>query len=156
MKILKNIFFIIGFVFSITSFAQNIPELPKHWKGISTGTSVGVTIGHNPNNPSSPDKGKQGSEFNTFEVPGTLEVIQQKGRHLDLIFQSAYGKTQYIGTISADGKQIQLVSFHSSALFHLENNKIHGCGHSRGSNGTFEHWSGNHSAWCSEFTALTK
>jgi len=70
-----------------------------------------VTIGHNPNNPSSPDKGKQGDEFNVFTVPGTLEVVEQKGRHLDLMYRSAYGQTRYIGTISADASSSSLPVF---------------------------------------------
>ena len=156
MNYFKAVILIVTLSCSSVSLAQNIPELAKSWKGSSTGTSVGVTIGHNPNNPSSPDKGKQGDQFNMFEVPGTLEVVMQKGRHVNMVFSSSYGKTQYIGTISPDGKHIQLVSFHSEALFSLENNKMHGCGHSRGSNGTFEHWSGNFSAWCSEFETISK
>lgn len=156
MKLINKVVLIITVFFCTTTLAQNIPELPKNWKGISTGSSVGVTIGHNPNNPTSPDKGKQGNQFNMFEVPGSLQVIEQKGRHVNMIFESAYGKTQYIGTISIDGKHIQLASFHSSASFSIDHNKMHGCGHSHGANGTFEHWSGNFSAWCSEFKAVTQ
>ncbi len=152
-KTMKTALLLLALILANPALSQTVPSLSKNWKGISTGTSVGVTIGHNPNNPSSPDKGKQGDEFNVFTVPGTLEVVAQKGRHVDLMYRSAYGQTRYIGTISADGKLIQLASFHSSAIFNIEGDRMSGCGESRGSNGTFEHWAGNYSAWCSEFLA---
>ena len=57
--------------------------------------------------------------------------------------------------LSADGKQIQVISQHTSGLWTISGEKMTGCATGRGMNGAFDHWLNEYSASCYEFIAGT-
>jgi len=140
---------VLGFFSSI--FAQNvaIPQLPKNWSGIVSVTSMGNTYQTKINEPS-----KDGvMPFNAFDIAATITIIKQEGRHLELLYRSANYESRYVGTLSMDGKQIQIAYQQGSGAYTLEGNKLSGCGSGRGGKGTFKDWLNSYSTWCEEFIA---
>jgi hypothetical protein len=140
---------VLGFFSSI--FAQNvaIPQLPKNWSGIVSVTSMGNTYQTKINGAS-----KDGvMPFNSFDIAATITIIKQEGRHLELLYRSANYESRYVGTLSMDGKQIQIAYQQGSGTYTLESNKLSGCGSGRGGKGTFKDWLNSYSTWCEEFIA---
>ena len=145
---------VIGFIvlgFSCGIFAQNvaIPQLPKNWSGLVSVTSMGNTYQTNINKAS-----KDGvMPFNSFDIAATITILKQDGRHLELLYRSANYESRYVGTLSIDGKQIQIAYQQGSGSYTLEGNKLTGCGSGRGGKGTFKDWLNSYSTWCEEFIA---
>ena len=149
MNKLISIFITLGVSSGI--FAQNavIPILPKNWSGIVSVTSMGNTY---------QAKIKQTSKdsvrpFNSFDIPATITILKQDGRHLEFLYRSTNYESRYIGTLSADGKQIQIAYQQGSGSYTLEGDKLSGCGSGRGGKGQFKDWLNTYSTWCEEFTA---
>lgn len=145
---------IIGFIvfgFSAGIFAQNaaIPQLPKNWSGLVSVTSMGNTYQTKTNGV--PKDGVM--PFNSFDIAATITILKQDGRHLELLYRSANYESRYVGTISMDGKHIQIAYQQGSGSYSLEGNKLSGCGSGRGGKGTFKDWLNSYSTWCEEFIA---
>lgn len=145
---------VIGFIvlgFSCGIFAQNvaIPQLPKNWSGLVSVTSMGNTYQTKING--APNEGVM--PFNAFDIPATITILKQEGRHLVLLYRSANYESRYVGTLSMDGKQIQIAYQQGSGSYSLEGNKLSGCGSGRGGKGTFKDWLNSYSTWCEEFIA---
>ena len=134
---------------------DSIPILPKVWTGVAGDTSIGAISRKNPLHYLHVGEAKQVKGWNTYDSPATLTILKQEGRHLDLEFKNPKYQINEVGTLSADGKQIQIASKEATGLFTISGDKITGCGTSRGTNGLFGHWLGSYSAWCDEYTVGT-
>jgi len=145
---------VIALSFASAALAQSIPVLPKEWKGTMTATSMGATNNHNPNHHTLVGKDKAPTGWNVYEEVRTLTITRQEGRHLEAIMKSPRGhEKQLIGTLSKDGKQIQITSKHGAILVSLSGDTLSGCGTGRGSDGSFEHWLNSFSASCLNLVA---
>lgn len=155
---------LLAFGFSLSAFAQStppaaattsVPILPKVWTGVAGDTSIGAISRKNPLHYLHVGEANQVKGWNKYDSPATLTILKQEGRHLDLEFKNPKYQINEVGTLSADGKQIQITSKEASGLFTIEGDKITGCGTSQGTNGLFGHWLGSYSAWCDEYTMGT-
>ena len=59
-----------------------------------------------------------------------------------------------VGTLSADGKLLQVVDSTRDFSLSVNGDKLSGCGSIHGIGGTFENFSKNYSATCWDFTAV--
>jgi len=156
---------LIGLFFAISAFAQStsptastsvsVPILPKVWTGVAGDTSNGAISRKNPLHYLHVGKDKEVKGWNVYDGPASITILRQEGRHLELQFKNPKFQINEVGTLSADGKQIQIASKEASGLFTIDGNKITGCGSSAGTNGSFSHWLGSYSAWCDEYTVGT-
>lgn len=154
-----------GFSFSLSAFAQtvsstatssnSVPTLAKVWTGVAGDTSIGAISRKNPLHYLNVGEAGQVKGWNTYDSAATITVLRQEGRHLELQFKNPKYLINEIGTLSADGKHIQIASKEASGFFTIEGDKLAGCGTSRGTNGLFGHWFGSYSAWCDEYTVGT-
>ena len=74
--------------------AQGIPTLAKVYSGNTTETSINAS--------------KKNPKTQTQNVTATLTVIKQDGPHVEFIYQNPNYKAYEIGTISPDGKKLQI------------------------------------------------
>ncbi len=155
---------LLGLGFSLSVLAQSapsaassdaVPILPKVWTGVAGDTSIGAISRKNPLHYLHVGEANQVKGWNKYDSPATLTILKQEGRHLDLEFKNPKYQINEVGTLSADGKQIQITSKEATGLFTIEGDKITGCGTSQGTNGLFGHWLGSYSAWCDEYTVGT-
>ena len=145
----KFFLFLIASVFSGSTLSQTIPILSKEWTGVLTLTSMGSTTMNNPNYKSSENNNNQ--DWNSYTQPRKLTIKKQEGRSLEILVRGPRVESVWVGTLSADGKEIVLAGKHASGLLKIVGNQMHGCGTSRGMDGNFEHWLNSYSAWCWEF-----
>ena len=104
-----------------SALPQSAPVLPKEWKGTVTTTSVGATTQQSPNHHHHRSKEKHIPGWNTYEETRTLTITRQEGRHLEVVMKSSRGHDYWwIGTLSADGKQIQVATRGGAFLFTLQ------------------------------------
>lgn len=137
---------VIVLVMSSSVFAQTIPTLPKEWVGEVSGTAIGVTHQLNPN---------QGNkDWNTYDVRRTITIIRQEGRRLELLIKSANGQNRWVGTLSKNGKRLEVVSKNNSFSFTLAGATLSGCGSGHGDMVSFDGWLNNYAALCHDFTAV--
>jgi hypothetical protein len=156
---------LLGMGFSFSAFAQTAPStastsnaapiLPKVWTGVAGDTSIGAISRKNPLHYLNVGEAGQVKGWNTYDSAATYTILRQEGRHLELQFKNSKYQINEIGTLTADGKHIQIASKEASGFFTIDGDKLTGCGSSRGTNGLFGHWFGSYSAWCDEFTAGT-
>ena len=159
---IRTLAVLLGMGFSLAAFAQmapstattsnSVPILPKVWTGVSGDTSIGAISRKNPLHYLNVGETGQVKGWNTYDSAASLTVLRQEGRHLELQFKNPKYQINEVGTLSADGKHIQIASKEASGFFTIEGDKMTGCGSSRGTNGLFGHWFGSYSAWCDEFT----
>jgi len=151
---------LIGLSISIAALAQTSPPmttnasvliLPKVWTGVAGDTSIGAVSQKNPLHYLLVGKDKEPKGWNTYDGPASITVLRQEGRHLELQFKNPKFQINEVGTLSADGKQIQIASKEASGIFTIEGDKITGCGNSHGTNGLFGHWFSSYSSWCDEY-----
>ena len=141
---------------SITSsvFAQTTPTLPILWKGTDTNTAFGAPSKHHPLYEGTVGKEGAAKGWNTLAEPRELIIIKQVGRHIEAIFKSTRSEAKFVGTISLDGKQLQLVSPVASInLAIIGNKELSGCGSARGGKGDFDHSMKNYAAICWDLKA---
>jgi len=152
---------LLGLSFSIVALAQpvtlevataSVPTLPKVWTGVTGDTSIGAVSQRNPLHYLLVGKDKEPKGWNTYDGPASIKVLRQEGRHLELQFKNPQFQINEVGTLSADGKQIQIASKDAKGLFTIDGDKITGCGNSHGTNGLFDHWLASYSSWCDEYT----
>ena len=155
---------LLGLSFSITALAQTappignttfVPILPKVWTGVAGDTSIGAVSQRNPLHYLLVGKDKEPQGWNTYDGPASITVLRQEGRHLELQFKNPKFQINEVGTLSDDGKQIQIASKDASGLFTIDGNQITGCGNSHGANGLFDHWISSYSSWCDEYAIGT-
>ena len=155
----------LGLCFSLSAFAQtppitsessnSIPVLTKVWTGLAGDSSIGAISRKNPLHYLHVGEANQVKGWNKYDGPATMTILKQDGRHLEMQFKNPKYQINQVGTLSADGKQIQITSKEASGLFTIEGDKITGCGTSQGTNGLFGHWLGSYSTWCDEYTIGT-
>lgn len=151
MKLFLASLFCMGSIMS--AVAQTTPTLPKEWIGTTTTTSVGAHSSFNPKHHENVGKEKAEKGWNNFSGPSTLTIIRQEGRHVEMLNKNPRGQLTWIGTISADGKQLAVAAKAAQMLFTVSGDTMSGCGTVRGRDGTFDHWLNSYSAICFEFIA---
>lgn len=138
----------------LASQAQDTPLLSKEWDGTLTLTSMGATSIHNPTHKKNRDDGKEAEPtWNSYVQPRKVIITKQDGRHIEFTVKGPRVDSFWIGTLSADGKEIVYASKHGAGTAKIQGNKMSGCGSSRGVDGNFEHWLNHYAAWCWEFTS---
>lgn len=139
----------------IPSRAQSIPVLKKEWQGTSTATVVGAATPFHPRHKANIGAANPPTDWNAFQEARTLHILKQQGRHLEMVLISPRGYRQVmVGTLSADGKLLQVVDSTRDFSLSVNSDKLSGCGSVRGIGGTFENFSKNYSATCWDFTAV--
>lgn len=137
MKILIGL--VLGLGIHITANAQNIPILAKVYSGNTVETSINAS--------------KKNPKTQTHNVPATVTIIKQEGPHVEFIYKNANYQASEIGTISADGKMMQVAYQGGSGSYSIIGNKLVGCGSGRVREGVFSQWINSYYAWCDEMTA---
>jgi hypothetical protein len=137
MKSLICLSFGLGFSFLVN--AQGIPVLAKTYSGNTTETSI--------------NSSKKNPVVKTQSVAGTLTIIKQDGPHVEFSYQNPNYQAYEIGTISADGKKLQIAYKGGSGVYEIIGNKLVGCGSGRVNEGPFAQWINTYYAWCDDLTA---
>lgn len=134
--------------------AQNTPILAKEWNGTLTLTSIGATSVHNPMHKTNRSDGQSAQPtWNSYVQPRKITITKQEGRNLEFVVKGPKVESLWVGTLSADGKEIVYASKHGAGSLKIQGNKMSGCGTSRGIDGNFEHWLNSYAAWCWEFSS---
>ena len=129
----------LGLGLSFLVNAQGTPTLAKVYSGNTTETSINAS--------------KKNPKTQTQNVTATLTVIKQDGPHVEFIYQNPNYKAYEIGTISPDGKKLQIAYKGGSGVYDISDNKLVGCGAGRVNEGPFAQWVNTYYAWCDDFTA---
>lgn len=136
MRILIGLALGLGIHFS--TFAQTIPLLEKLYSGNTVETSMNAS--------------KKNPKTQTYNLPATVTVIKQEGQHVEFIYKNANYQAFEIGTISADGKMMQVAYQGGSGNYNISGNKLVGCGSGRVREGLFTQWINSYYAWCDDMT----
>jgi hypothetical protein len=137
MKLLISLALGLGICFSVS--AQSIPTLAKVYSGNTVETSMNAA--------------KKNPKTQTHNLPATVTVIKQEGPHVEFIYKNANYQAFEIGTISADGKMLQIAYQGGSGNYSINGNKLVGCGSGRVREGVFSQWINSYYAWCDDLTA---
>jgi hypothetical protein len=129
----------LGLGISFLVNAQSIPTLAKVYTGSTTETSINAS--------------QKNPKTQTQKVAATLTIIKQDGPHVEFTYQNTAYKAYEIGTISADGKKLQIAYKGGSGVYDIVDNKLIGCGSGRVNEGPLAQWVNSYYAWCDEFTA---
>ena len=129
----------IGLGISFLVNAQTIPTLAKVYSGNTTETSINAS--------------KKNPKTQTQKVAATLTIIKQDGPHVEFTYENPAYKAFEIGTISADGKKLQIAYKGGSGVYDISDNKLVGCGSGRVNEGPFAQWVNTYYAWCDDLTA---
>ncbi len=129
----------LGLGISFLVNAQSIPTLAKVYSGNTTETSVNAS--------------KKNPKTQTQKVTATLTVLKQDGPHVEFTYESPSYKAFEIGTISADGKRLQIAYKGGLGFYEISDNKLVGCGSGRVNEGPFAQWINSYYAWCDDLTA---
>jgi len=138
------------------TLAQDSPPLPTSWVGKITVTSVGAPTPHHPQHGDNVGKANAVKGFGFHENPLTIKIERQQGRHLEVSFTTPLHSSRLVGTLSADGRHLQLKSRQLSLYFDLDGKQMSGCGSANGGSGTIENWLDNYSALCAELQAAAE
>ncbi len=137
---MKSIFGLaVGLSFSVLVNAQTIPTLAKVYSGNTVETSI---------NASQKNPKRQSQTF-----VATLTILKQDGQSVEFMYQNPTYKAYEIGTISADGKKLQIAYKGGFGVYDISQNKLVGCGSGRASEGPFSQWINTYFAWCDDLTA---
>jgi len=129
----------LGLGMSFLVNAQTIPTLAKVYTGNTTETSINAS--------------KKNPKTQTQKVVGTLTILKQDGPHVEFTYQNPSYKAYEIGTISADGKKLQIAYKGGSGVYNISENKLVGCGSGRVNEGPFAQWINTYYAWCDDLSA---
>ena len=129
----------LGLGISFLVNAQTIPTLAKVYSGNTTETSINAS--------------KKNPKTQTQKVVATLTIIKQEGPHVEFTYENPTYKAFEIGTISPDGKKLQIAYKGGSGVYDISDNKLVGCGSGRVNEGPFAQWVNTHYAWCDDLTA---
>ncbi len=137
---MKSIFGLaVGLSFSVLVNAQTIPTLAKVYSGNTVETSI---------NASQKNPKRQSQTF-----VATLTILKQDGQSVEFMYQNPTYKAYEIGTISADGKKLQIAYKGGFGVYDISQTKLVGCGSGRASEGPFSQWINTYFAWCDDLTA---
>lgn len=129
----------LGLGISFLVHAQSVPTLAKVYTGNTTETSINAS--------------KKNPKTQTQNVGATLTIIKQEGPHVEFTYQNPNYKAYEIGTISPDGKKLQIAYKGGSGTYDIVGNKLVGCGSGRVNEGPFGQWINTYYAWCDDLTA---
>ena len=133
---------------------KQVAIIPKKWQGAFSLTAEGAPNILNPWHRGNVGKDKEVEGWNAYDSVAVITVQRQTGRHLELLMQAGKFQNTFVGTLSSDGKQLQMVSNNAAYLLSIAGEKISGCGVARGIDQTFSHWLNSYVAFCYEFTAV--
>jgi hypothetical protein len=119
--------------------AQTIPTLAKVYSGNTVETSINAS--------------QKNPKAQNQTTVATLTILKQDGQHIEFIYQNPSYKAYEIGTISADGKKLQIAYKGGFGVYDIIGNKLVGCGSGRASEGPFSQWINTYYAWCDDLTA---
>jgi len=119
--------------------AQTVPTLAKIYSGNTVETSINAS--------------KKNPKTQTQKVVATLTILKQDGPHVEFTYENPSYKAFEIGTISPDGKKLQIAYKGGSGVYDISDNKLVGCGSGRVNEGPFGQWINTYYAWCDDLTA---
>ena len=94
---------------------EDVRILPTEWIGLAVATTWGVSTKHHPKHDS---HGHLDPEWHSYTDPGTLRILRQEGRSLELLVLSGGHEAKAVGVLSADGRRMvyatQDVTFHAT------------------------------------------
>ncbi len=107
-----------------------VKKLPIRWSVHVIGTAQGCPMLHNPKHLMHSKEKAQSFEsiWNTFSLTWTLKVVKQTGQHLKLILESPIYKEFPVGTLSMDGKFLQIVGEYFAWTMHIDGDIMSGSG----------------------------
>jgi len=129
----------LGLGISFLVNAQTIPTLAKVYSGNTVETSINAS--------------QKNPKAQNQTTVATLTILKQDGQHIEFIYQNPSYKAYEIGTISADGKKLQIAYKGGFGVYDIIGNKLVGCGSGRASEGPFSQWINTYYAWCDDLTA---
>ena len=129
----------LGLSISFVVNAQTIPTLAKVYSGNTVETSINAS--------------QKNPKRQTQTFVATLTILKQDGQSVEFMYQNPTYKAYEIGTISADGKKLQIAYKGGSGVYDISQNKLVGCGSGRASEGPFSQWINTYFAWCDDLTA---
>ena len=129
----------LGLGISFLVNAQGIPTLAKIYTGTTSETSINAS--------------KKNPKTKTQHVAATLTIIKQDGPHVEFSYQNLNYQAYEIGTISPDGRRLQIAYKGGSGIYEISGNKLVGCGSGRVNEGPFAQWINTYYAWCDDLTA---
>ena len=129
----------LGLSISFVVNAQAIPTLAKVYSGNTVETSINAS--------------QKNPKRQTQTFVATLTILKQDGQSVEFMYQNPTYKAYEIGTISADGKKLQIAYKGGSGVYDISQNKLVGCGSGRASEGPFSQWINTYFAWCDDLTA---
>lgn len=135
--------------------AQDVTPLSTPWQGTMTVTSVGAPLAHHPMYTKNAGKAKAPAEWGFYDDSLRLTVSRQEGRHLEVKLTSSRYTTVAVGTLSADGRKLQVKSSSLNLALDINGAQMSGCGTVNGGDGTLKQWNENYAAWCVELSAAT-
>ena len=137
---MKSIFGLaLGLSISFVVNAQTIPTLAKVYSGNTVETSINAS--------------QKNPKRQTQTFVATLTILKQDGQSVEFMYQNPTYKAYEIGTISADGKKLQIAYKGGFGVYDISQNKLVGCGSGRASEGPFSQWINTYFAWCDDLTA---
>ena len=129
----------LGLGMSFLVNAQTTPSLAKFYSGNTVETSINAS--------------QKNPKVQKQTVTATLTILKQDGQHVEFMYQNPAYKAYEIGTISADGKKLQIAYKGGFGVYDISENKLVGCGSGRASEGPFSQWVNTYFAWCDDLTA---
>ncbi len=131
------------------AFSQDVPVLPKKWQVNVTATHAGSGTAsrlapHHPDHVG-PEAAKG---WKTFSEQWTLTIVRQEGRHLEARMVNARSDNPWIGTLSADGKRLQVATPVAGFAFQIEGDRMTGCGSGHTADGS------SYTALCFDMIAM--
>jgi hypothetical protein len=129
----------LGLGISFLVNAQTIPTLAKVYSGNTVETSINAS--------------QKNPKAQNQTTVATLTILKQDGQHIEFMYQNPSYKAYEIGTISADGKKLQIAYKGGFGVYDISGNKLVGCGSGRASEGPFSQWINTFYAWCDDLIA---
>tara|TARA_B110000503_G_scaffold8665_1_gene11783 strand:- start:1707 stop:2009 length:303 start_codon:yes stop_codon:yes gene_type:complete len=91
-------------------------------------------------NETSINASEENPKTQTQQVRATVTILKQDGPHVEFIYENPAYKAFEIGTISPDGKQLQIAYKGGSGVYKISENKLVGCGSGRVNEGPLGEW----------------
>ena len=130
---------VLGLSLSFIANAQTVPVLAKVYSGNTVETSINAS--------------QKNPKIQKQSVTATLTILKQDGQHVEFMYQNPSYKAYEIGTISSDGKKLQIAYKGGLGSYDISEGKLVGCGSGRASEGPFSQWINTYFAWCDDLTA---
>lgn len=91
------------------------PQLPTDWSATWTGSSWGVSSQHHP---LSTTHQHLDPDFHTWTAPWSMHIVQQDGRHIDVLYKTDNHESRAIGVMTADFTRMIFTG--QWAIYHFE------------------------------------